>query len=221
MNAAYFYVVRYWIAPEAEARVIAWTDGGHMAEVAAHPGFRWARRVRLEEVDSLGWRAFTNFYGLDSKAALDGYFASPIREKIGREQAAFADVMRSERSWGAVEHQAGPDSPEPFAAPYYHVLRFWTAPQAEQPALAWTDGKHAPELVTRPDHLWAKRIRLAETDSLGWRAFSIVYGMSSKAALDAYIKDPVRQRYGEEQKPLVGQMRVERSRGGSEFLTVR
>jgi hypothetical protein len=106
MNAAYFYIVRYWVAPRAEARLLAWLDGGHTAEVVAQPGFLWARRVRLEETDSLGWRPFTTIYGLESKAALEAYFKSPIREKFTREAAAFADVMRSERSWGAGEFEA-------------------------------------------------------------------------------------------------------------------
>jgi hypothetical protein len=105
LDAPYYYIVRYWIAPAGEARVMAWLDGGHIAEVASQPGFLWARRIRLEETDSLGWRAFTNVYGLDSKGALDAYFKSPVREKIAREQAAFADVMRSERSWGPGEFQ--------------------------------------------------------------------------------------------------------------------
>ena len=62
LDAAYYYIVRYWIAPAGEARVMAWLDGGHIAEVAAQPGFLWARRIRLEETDSLGWRAFANIY---------------------------------------------------------------------------------------------------------------------------------------------------------------
>ncbi|HEY7609588.1 MAG TPA: hypothetical protein VIF14_10190 [Alphaproteobacteria bacterium] len=106
LDAAYHYIVRYWVAPAAEARVLAWLDGGHTAEVAAQPGFLWARRIRLEEVDVLGWRAFTTVYGLESKAALDAYFKNPIREKFAREQAAFADVLRVERSWGAGEWQS-------------------------------------------------------------------------------------------------------------------
>ena len=105
MNAAYVYIVRYWVAPQAEARLLAWLDGGHTAEVAALPGFLGARRVRLEETDSFGWRAFTTIYALESKAALDAYFANPIREKFAREAAVFAGAMRSERSWGAQEFE--------------------------------------------------------------------------------------------------------------------
>lgn len=107
MDAAYFYIVRYWIAPGAEARVLAYLDGRHTAEMAALPGFRSARRVRFEEVDSLGWCGFATIYALDSKAALDAYFANPIRARFAQEQAAFAGVLRVERSWGPAEWGAG------------------------------------------------------------------------------------------------------------------
>lgn len=103
MTPAYHYIVRYWIAPAAEARVLAWLDGGHTAEMVALPGFLGARRLRLEETDSLGWRAFATIYSLESKAALDAYFKNPIRERFSREAAAFSGVLRSERSWGAAE----------------------------------------------------------------------------------------------------------------------
>jgi hypothetical protein len=219
MNAAYFYIVRYWVAPAAEARLLAWLDGGHTAEMVAQPGFRSARRVRFAEADSLGWRAFATFYALDSKSALDEYFGSPVRARFGREAAAFAGEMRSERSWGAGEYRAQRGRAEPPEAPYVHLVRFWTAPAAEARVLEWLDGKHAPELVARPDHLWALRIRLAETDALGWSAFCALYGLESEAALDAYLRDPVRERFAREQAPFAGGLRVERSRGACEFAT--
>ncbi|MGH7003788.1 MAG: DUF4286 family protein [Alphaproteobacteria bacterium] len=103
MEAAYHYVVRYWIAPAAEAHVLAWLDGGHTAEMAALPGFLGARRVRLAETDALGWHAFCTIYALESKAALDAYFKNPIRQRFDREAASFAGVLRAERIWGAVE----------------------------------------------------------------------------------------------------------------------
>jgi hypothetical protein len=33
-DAGYFLVVRFWVSPEAEAKVMRWLDGGHMNEVA-------------------------------------------------------------------------------------------------------------------------------------------------------------------------------------------
>ena len=103
MQAGCVYMVRYWIAPAAQARVLAWIDGGHTREVVDCPGFLWAQRVRLEEVDAMGWRAFVNIYGVASRAALDAYFKLPIGEKFRREAAALKDVMRAERLWGVPE----------------------------------------------------------------------------------------------------------------------
>jgi antibiotic biosynthesis monooxygenase (ABM) superfamily enzyme len=97
------YITRYWIAPGAEARVLEWLDGRHTGEMAALPGFLSARRLRLAETDSMGWRAFCTIYALESEAALQAYFANPIRERFNAEAAAFAGVLRVERLWGAVE----------------------------------------------------------------------------------------------------------------------
>jgi hypothetical protein len=217
MHDGYFYITRYWIAPAGEARVLGWLDGGHTAEVAAQPGFLAARRIRLEAVDAVGWRAFTTIYRAESKAAVETYLQSAARERFAREQMAFTDVLRAERSWGAGEYRTQRGSEGPLDAPYFHIVRFWTAPAAEARVLEWLDGKHAAELVARPDHLWAQRIRLDETDSLGWRAFYALYGIASAAALDAYLEDPVRERFAREQAPFAGAMRVERSRGAAEF----
>lgn len=105
-------------------------------------------------------------------------------------------------------------------APHYLIVRFWVAPAAEARVLAWLDS-HAAEVVAQPGFLWARCIRLEETDSLGWRAFYAVYGVESKAALDAYLENPVRQRFAREQIPFAGVMRLERNRGAGEFLTKR
>jgi hypothetical protein len=107
MAAGCLYLVRFWVRPDAEAEVLAWLDGGHIAEVLRQPGYLWARRAALEEVDALGWRAHAMVYGLVSRRALDDYFANPIREKFAREGAAFAGKMRAERAWGAVAFAAG------------------------------------------------------------------------------------------------------------------
>jgi hypothetical protein len=217
LGEGFFYITRYWIAPAGEARVLGWLDGGHTAEVASQPGFLAARRIRLEEVDALGWRAFTTIYRTESNAAVEAYLKSAARERFAREQLAFTDVLRAERSWGAGEYRAQRGHEGPLDAPYFHIVRFWAAPAAEAAVLAWLDGQHAPELVARPDHLSAQRIRLGELDSLGWPAFYALYGIASKAALDAYLMDPVRERFAREQAPFAGSMRVERSRGAVEF----
>jgi hypothetical protein len=101
-DTGFFYIVRWWVAPTAEARLLEWMKGGHIAEVVAQPGMRWARCIKLNEVDALGWPAYANVYGLDSGAALEAYFRLPIHEKFARERAAFADVLRTERASGPV-----------------------------------------------------------------------------------------------------------------------
>ena len=217
MDEGYFYITRYWIAPAGEGRVLGWLDGGHTAEVASQPGFLAARRIRLEEVDALGWRAFTTIYQTEAKSAVETYLKSAARARFAREQQAFTDVLRAERSWGAGEYRTQRGQRGPLDAPYFHIVRFWTAPAAEVPVLEWLDGKHAAELVARPDHLSAQRIRLDETDALGWHAFYALYGLESKAALDAYLKNPVRERFAREQAPFAGSIRIERSRGAAEF----
>jgi hypothetical protein len=99
-------IVRFWVAAEAEADVLAWLDGKHIPELLAQPGFREARVIRLEETDALGWRGFYAIYGLESKAALDAYLANPIRRRFAREQIPFARAMRLERSSGPGEWTA-------------------------------------------------------------------------------------------------------------------
>lgn len=102
MNAPYLYVVQFWIKPDAEARLVAWLREKHLQEVADQPGFLWARMVKLEQKSHDGWQGYVNLYGLESKAALDAYFASSARERFTKESAAFADSMRAERQWGSI-----------------------------------------------------------------------------------------------------------------------
>ena len=102
MDAPHYLIVRFWVAPEAEERVLAWLEN-HVVEVVAQPGFLSARCIRLDETDSLGWRAFYAVYGVESKAALNAYLENPVRQRFAREQIPFASVMRLERNRGAGE----------------------------------------------------------------------------------------------------------------------
>ena len=79
MDAPYLYVVQFWIKPDAEARLVAWLREKHLQEVADQPGFLWARMVKLDQTAQDGWQGYVNLYGLESKAALDAYFASSAR----------------------------------------------------------------------------------------------------------------------------------------------
>jgi quinol monooxygenase YgiN len=97
-----YFVVRFWVPP-GNTEVLDWLDARHMAEVAAQPGFRWARRLRLEQDAEDGWHAHLMIYGVESRAALERYFTSSARQRFAEEAKAFAKVLRTERSWGTVE----------------------------------------------------------------------------------------------------------------------
>ena len=103
LEAPYVYFVRFWIDPTAATEILAWLDGGHIAEVVAQPGFLWAQRYRLEQDAPDGWHAYAMIYGLTSKAALEEYFKNPIHAKFKRENARFQTSMRTERMWGALD----------------------------------------------------------------------------------------------------------------------
>lgn len=102
MDAPYLYVVQFWIRPDAEAKLVGWLRDKHLQEVADQPGFRWARMVKLEQKSADGWQGYVNIYGVDSKAALETYFAGAARERFTGEAAQFQDAMRAERGWGTV-----------------------------------------------------------------------------------------------------------------------
>ena len=104
MDAPVMYVVRFWVAPEGRQEVFAWLDGGHNAEVVAQPGFRFVKRLKLDQKGDDGWDSYMMIYGLESRQALDDYFANTVlAEKFKGERAPFAECLRMERAWGEVE----------------------------------------------------------------------------------------------------------------------
>ncbi len=104
MDAPVMYVVRFWVDPQGHAALFAWLDGGHNAEVVAQPGFRFVKRLKLEQKGEDGWDGYMMIYGLDSRAALDAYFANTaLAEKFKLERAAFVQYLRTDRAWGTVE----------------------------------------------------------------------------------------------------------------------
>jgi hypothetical protein len=98
-EARFFLMVRFWIAPQAQAQVLGWLDGGHAAEVLAQPGFLWCRRLRLSEKG-----AYAMLYGIESRAAFEAYEANAaLKQKFARERAPFEKHLRIERFTGEVE----------------------------------------------------------------------------------------------------------------------
>ncbi|MEO8713532.1 MAG: DUF4286 family protein [Acetobacteraceae bacterium] len=107
MDAAYFYIVRFWLSPDGATEVLRWLDGHHMADVLAEPGFRWLRRVRLDRDADDGWHAYMMIYGLDSREALQRYFDGPAPPRFAEERKPFQHHIRMERDWGAIDARIG------------------------------------------------------------------------------------------------------------------
>jgi heme-degrading monooxygenase HmoA len=102
MTPGFFLVVRFWVEADAEARLLAWLDGGHVAEVVGQPGFLWCRRLRLEPKDGL--KGYAMIYGIESRAAFEAYDNNAqLKDKFARERAPFERHMRIERFAGEVD----------------------------------------------------------------------------------------------------------------------
>ena len=102
MKEQFFLVVRFWVAPEAEARLIGWLDGGHMAEVAAQPGFLWGKRIQTE-TNSEGWNGYSMIYAIESKKAFERYEKNTsLKAKFAKQRAPFEKHMKIDRFCGEV-----------------------------------------------------------------------------------------------------------------------
>ena len=96
-DAKFFLVVRFSVEPQAEAQLMRWLDGGHVAEVLSQKGFLWCKRLRL------GSHEFAMLYGIESRAAFEAYEANAaLKAKFARERAPFEKHMRIERFAGEV-----------------------------------------------------------------------------------------------------------------------
>jgi len=101
-------LVRFWVRPDAVDTVLGWLDGGHIAEVMAAPGFRWARRLRLANADAAdedGWPGFAMVYGVESLEHLHRFFKSdaPARFAAERAEKGLDPLVRMAIDWGAAE----------------------------------------------------------------------------------------------------------------------
>lgn len=98
------YMSRFWISPAGREQLFAWLDGGHCAEVVSQPGFLFFKRVKLEQKSDDGWDSYAMLYGLESRQALDNYFANrALHEKFAQQRAPFAQHLRMDRFWGEVD----------------------------------------------------------------------------------------------------------------------
>ena len=102
MKENYFLVVRFFVAPQAEAQLLGWLDGGHMKEVASQPGFLWAKRIRTDR-NADGWSGYLMIYGIESKEAFDRYEKNlSLKSKFAKQRAPFEKHMKIDRFAGEV-----------------------------------------------------------------------------------------------------------------------
>jgi len=93
---------------------------------------------------------------------------------------------------------------------FFLVVRFWVAPHAETQVMRWLDGGHVAEVLRQPGFLWCKRIRL-EKAADGWAGYSMIYGIESKAAFDAYNGNAtLMAKFKAERAPFEKNMRLDR-----------
>jgi hypothetical protein len=90
-------------------------------------------------------------------------------------------------------------------AKYFLVVRFSVEPQAEAELLRWLDGGHVKEVLGQKGFLWCKRLRL------GAHEFSMLYGIESRAAFEAYESNKaLKEKFARERAPFEKHMRIER-----------
>lgn len=95
-------------------------------------------------------------------------------------------------------------------APILYLVKAWVSPDGGQRYLRWLEEKHMAEVIREPGFLWAKRVRLEQTDERGWAGYLLVYGLESRDALERYLHGPARERFWRELEPLNDVHRAER-----------
>jgi antibiotic biosynthesis monooxygenase (ABM) superfamily enzyme len=102
-------------------------------------------------------------------------------------------------------------------APVLYMVRAWVSPLGGERYLRWLETKHMAEVITEPGFLWARRCRLEQTDDKGWQGYLLIYGLESRAALEAYLNCPARERFWKELEPLNDVHYAERFYGAVDF----
>lgn len=105
-------------------------------------------------------------------------------------------------------------------APVLYFVHAWVRPDGGERYLAWLEQKHMTEVVREPGFLWARRVALEQADAQGWRGYLLIYGLASRAALEADLQSPARERFWRELVPLDDVHRAERTWGTVDFAPV-
>jgi antibiotic biosynthesis monooxygenase (ABM) superfamily enzyme len=102
-------------------------------------------------------------------------------------------------------------------APVLYMVRAWVSPDGGDRYLRWLEQKHMAEVIKEPGFLWARKCRLEQTDDKGWQGHLLIYGLASRAALEAYLQSPARDRFWKELEPLNDVHYAERFYGTVDF----
>jgi hypothetical protein len=99
-------------------------------------------------------------------------------------------------------------------APVLYVVRFWVSPEGRQQVFDWLDGGHCAEVIAQPGFLFFQRIKLEQTADDGWESYMMLYGLSSREALDAYFADSaLHAKFTAQRAPFIHHLRMERAWG--------
>lgn len=102
-------------------------------------------------------------------------------------------------------------------APVLYMVRAWVSPNGGERYLRWLEDTHMAEVIKEPGFLWARKCRLEQTDDKGWQGYLLIYGLGSRAALEAYLQSPARERFWKELVPLNDVHYAERFYGAIDF----
>jgi hypothetical protein len=99
-------------------------------------------------------------------------------------------------------------------AQFFLVVRFWIAPGGEPLVMQWLEGGHMKEVLHQPGFLWARRLKIPETDATGWSAHALIYGLDSRASYERYMANrDLHAKFARERQPFAAKLRIERFAG--------
>lgn len=110
-----------------------------------------------------------------------------------------------------------PARPLEWGAAVLYMVRAWVSPQGGARYLEWLERTHMAAVIREPGFLWARRCRLEQTDPAGWQAYLLIYGLASRAALEAYLHSAARERFWHELQAFDDVHRAERFYGTVDF----
>jgi len=102
---------------------------------------------------------------------------------------------------------------------FFLVVHFWIAPGGEAQVLRWLEAGHMAEVLRQPGFLWARRLRLTESDAAGgWSPHAMIYGIESREHYEKYMSNTaLHAKFTREREPFASKLRIERFAGEVDF----